>query len=73
MILGMEEGARGVSKEIYCRDKRVQRKMRVKADSVASGNAGSDARYSDYKIFRTEAKSLLLSSADLLPSVYFLF
>lgn len=47
-IFRMEENARGMSKEIYCRDKRVQRKMRVKAGSVvyASGNAGSDAKYS---------------------------
>lgn len=30
----MEEDTRGVSKEIYCRDKRVQRKMSVKAAYV---------------------------------------
>lgn len=33
--------SRGVPKEIYCRDKRVRRKTRVKAGLHAGGDAGS--------------------------------
>jgi len=62
---------RGVPKEIYCRDKGVRRKTRVKAAPVTrvAGNAGSDASTISWKASLNRRRSSSLRSKFIRNSV----